>query len=146
MLADVIAENVQQNIFIRTQFVSKLFEYGQIFEKFYDIFVGRIEHRPNVKMSFFRATLLEGVNNKKINKIHQVNSFILLWCKKCEKLENEVILVQRSVSTINLWRKNEENRPILSDNDKKKSDCVFKCQQTIAENCRKYRYKVVLIS
>ena len=61
-----------------------------------------------------------------------MNSFILLWYKKCEKLENEVILVQRSASTINLWRKNEENQPILSDNDKKKSDCVFKCNRHLS--------------
>ena len=100
MLADVIAENVQQNIFIRTQFVSKLFEYGQIFEKFYDIFVGRIEHRPNVKMSFFRATLLEGVNNKKINKIHQVNFFILLWWKKCVKLVKNVIISEYKYNVV----------------------------------------------
>ena len=54
-------------------------------------------------------------------KVFKVNSqtFILLWCKKCEKLEKEVIFVQRSVSTINVCKKNEQNRPILSENDKK---------------------------
>ena len=41
-------------------------------------------------------------------------TFILLWCKKCEKLEKEVILVINGVSTTYLCKKNEEKGPILS--------------------------------
>ena len=69
-------------------------------------------------------------------KVFKVNSqtFILLWCKKCEKLEKEVILVQRSVSTINVCKKNEQNRPILSENDKKTEN---EPEKTIAENRQK---------
>ena len=60
------------------------------------------------------ATLLEGAGY--FFNISKVNSqtFILLWCKKCEKLEKEVILVINGVSTTYLWRKNEEKGPILS--------------------------------
>ena len=54
------------------------------------------------------ATLLEGAGY--FFNISKVNSqtFILLWCKKCEKLEKEGILVINGVSTTYLWRKNEE--------------------------------------
>ena len=46
----------------------------------------------------------------------KVNSFILLRCKKCEKLVNEVINVINRVSTTYLWKKNGRKRPILSEN------------------------------
>ena len=53
------------------------------------------------------ATLLEGVayffNISKVNS----QTFIVSWCKKCEKLEKEVILVINGVPTTYLWRKNE---------------------------------------
>ena len=53
---------------------------------------------------------------------------------KCEKLENEVILVINGVSTIYLWRKNEEKGPILSEisvfkKNKLRKDEKRKCQQ-----------------
>ena len=61
------------------------------------------------------ATLLKGVGY--FFNISKVNSqtFIVLWCKKCEKLEKEVILVINGVPTTCLWRKNEEKGPFLSE-------------------------------
>ena len=60
------------------------------------------------------ATLLEGVNNKffKVN----FKKYILFknGCFKAVKLVKKVILVINGVSTIYLWTKNEEKRPILS--------------------------------
>ena len=56
----------------------------------------------------------EGTGYFFINKISNFQSFIVLRWKKCVKLANKVIIVINRVSTIYLWKKNEEKRPILS--------------------------------
>ena len=54
------------------------------------------------------ATLIEGAGCFFFKVNSKVNSFILLWWKKCEKLAKKWIIVINGVSTNYLWKKNQE--------------------------------------
>ena len=57
-------------------------------------------------MNLGLATLIEGVGLLFSKLIIRFESFNLLWCYKCVKLENEVFYEENCVSTIILKEKN----------------------------------------
>ena len=99
--------SVYSNSYSTFQQIIKVYQSESLHSKFNQIYSYHTEKNwqpcSKVPVIFFKIS----------SAIFQ--TYILLWCYLCGKLETKWILVLRNVSTINWSKKNEEDRPVSSE-------------------------------